>query len=565
MRVLLLLSLLPAWAPLVSAGPAPLKLAVRSLRPQTTGASPLQNLVPPRSAAPLATALPSLSPSAIPPPDAAASHAPPAAAESPAAFAELFPALAAADPGTDASDPKAEQAAAALFDGLGDYPPAGPVALTPERAEQLRADLVASPQPIMSPEGFSWLVENAPDVTRLYHTDMTDGVDVLPDVVLLMKDAIAHYVWSDRRAPERAATAALLSQRFTAALKAVSADAAIPKKVRALAEHALRHYFGGAQIVGDLMLLRQAYQRLTGLQPPDQAPASDSADLTHEAAPARWTIPEPTPADMRGARLSESFREERDLRKLDQMIAETHFNAEQADRRARLAASGRFSDSLSRKTAATAADFRARIVPQWSPSIFGLLNRFSSVHDRSLLTPRHKRRRVDRIPKNKNLRLIPQPGGFRVDAVFQTNIRDRRVLAAVKASIEDYWRGRFTLNGRSLSFRANVKFEELPPEQAFDPDALHLVASDIALSAVSGNTIHLQRDFTYETPAHEFGHILGLPDDYHERFDPVSRRIEYIGYPGNIMGSLRGGVLLERHFKTAYLLLRRHSRVSGNS
>ncbi|MDD5656808.1 MAG: hypothetical protein PHF00_06090 [Elusimicrobia bacterium] len=179
---------------------------------------------------------------------------------------------------------------------------------------------------------------------------------------------------------------------------------------------------------------------------------------------------------------------------------------------------------------------------------------------KALLGP--DRRAFYYVPDNKGLRLVPEPGGFRVEADFQTDIRDPEVRRVVKASIEDYWRGEFSYGGKTLRLRARVTIRPLAEGEPFAPERLQLVdGKDADLTSVTSESrVTLSRLFRYDTPAHEFGHVLGLVDDYREDYDPGTRSAVYTRLPGSLMSSSDGS-LQPRHLKLAYQLLRRRRLV----
>jgi hypothetical protein len=162
------------------------------------------------------------------------------------------------------------------------------------------------------------------------------------------------------------------------------------------------------------------------------------------------------------------------------------------------------------------------------------------------------------VPDNANLRLIPEPGGYRVEAAFETDIQDDSVLKTVKDSIEEYWDGRFDWNGSPTGLRARIDIKKLAPGQAFSAGSLRILDSRSGVSHATRDTIVLDRNLRYDVPAHEFGHILGLADEYREGYDPDLAAAVMLQNHASIMGSPKGKVL-PRHLKTVYQLLRRHS------
>lgn len=69
----------------------------------------------------------------------------------------------------------------------------------------------------------------------------------------------------------------------------------------------------------------------------------------------------------------------------------------------------------------------------------------------------------------------------------------------------------------------------------------------------------IPKGFTDGMPSHEFGHLLGLEDEYNEEVDLPHARIEYTTDRGNMMGAY--GPVLPRHLALAVRLLRQHRLV----
>ena len=78
-------------------------------------------------------------------------------------------------------------------------------------------------------------------------------------------------------------------------------------------------------------------------------------------------------------------------------------------------------------------------------------------------------------------------------------------------------------------------------------------------SYANGSTIGLSRDLGYSAPAHEFGHILGLDDEYTEEYSGETGHLTTVQNQGSLMGSHTGDVL-ERHLLQVYGALLRQQR-----
>lgn len=164
------------------------------------------------------------------------------------------------------------------------------------------------------------------------------------------------------------------------------------------------------------------------------------------------------------------------------------------------------------------------------------------------------------VPDHPGLTMRAVPGGVLVRADFETTISDARTLEAFKRSVERHWSGPFELDGRPLDFRVEVSIRSIPPTAPFSPDALRLKESDFAFALP--DTVALSKAWDFDVAAHEFGHILGLPDEYIEFYAP-RRRVGVTRYnPGSIMSGHVTGVVHPRHRRAAYGLLAVHSVVS---
>ena len=155
-------------------------------------------------------------------------------------------------------------------------------------------------------------------------------------------------------------------------------------------------------------------------------------------------------------------------------------------------------------------------------------------------------------PINKqHLQLISVAGGFIIQASFESDIQKIEVLETFKSSIEEYWRGIFELDGKTIGLRTNISIRKLKPGEDFSPDALKLTETEGLTAYVNGEGIHLSRKLDYHTPAHEFGHVLGLPDEYTEVYQGPDQGDVHVQNEGSLMSSW-SGVLHPRHFRAAY-------------
>jgi hypothetical protein len=136
----------------------------------------------------------------------------------------------------------------------------------------------------------------------------------------------------------------------------------------------------------------------------------------------------------------------------------------------------------------------------------------------------------------KGLELRPAGNRLQLEATFETTIKNPAVLQAFKRSIETVWNGPVRIKGgTSKQLRTKVKFHRVSSESQFSEGSLRLVEG--AKNCANQNVIHLARSFSGVTPAHEFGHILGLRDTYKTLYDPRGRAFVEVQDRTTLMGS----------------------------
>jgi hypothetical protein len=170
------------------------------------------------------------------------------------------------------------------------------------------------------------------------------------------------------------------------------------------------------------------------------------------------------------------------------------------------------------------------------------------------------RGRPVREPTNPNLHLREVDGGYRLEASFETKIDDPAVIAAVHRSIESYWKGSFEEDGRVKTFEARIDVRVLAPEEAYSENALRLIVSEKTNSYAGADTIALSRTFRFRVPAHEFGHILGLPDEYVDEYAPEAMELRYEQDRSSAMAN-DNGLFLPRHYAQVVQLLKAAGRL----
>ncbi len=128
-------------------------------------------------------------------------------------------------------------------------------------------------------------------------------------------------------------------------------------------------------------------------------------------------------------------------------------------------------------------------------------------------------------------------GGLTVDAGFETDIADPRVRKWIKASIEKAWSGVVGAGAQRLRLQIQVRLR-LVRDGRFSPGGLRIVQTKEGTHAAPADgAIYLNPvDVDDSTAAHEFGHLLGLPDEYVQVYDGKARRFQFMIRGGNLMG-----------------------------
>ncbi|HXT02229.1 MAG TPA: hypothetical protein VN915_16265 [Elusimicrobiota bacterium] len=219
-----------------------------------------------------------------------------------------------------------------------------------------------------------------------------------------------------------------------------------------------------------------------------------------------------------------------------------------AAKRLRLSRAGREREALRWKKAAS--DY-ARALDRQEDVVSRIMNNsvtrsFSSIDVRG---------RPLRVPDHPGLSFREVEGGYRVEARFVTSIDDPAVIDAFRRSIESYWSGRFQEDGRERTFETRVSVRVLAAGEPAPSDALRLIESGRTNSFAGGDQIALARTFEFHTPAHEFGHVLGLPDEYVSEYAPEAMAVRHEQDGTSLMAS-PGGLVLDRHFAEAARLLK---------
>jgi hypothetical protein len=446
-----------------------------------------------------------------------------------------------------------------------DLPPAGPALELSETQEAwLRASLVQGPSAILTEPGFQALVRHDASAMGQILPWLRQTPNALPTLLSSIYQSLSRAVHAQGLSgAERAVLAQALNDRFASALAALGRSDALSQSQREVLVQVHDRFLNNYSALDELAHHRQAAGLLDALQKSAIALLAPSDQRSF--AEGRWILQPPIPVEQRG---QGADREERILQgtsETERNIKDWQFYLEKYLSRYRIAMRDpSSSQGLRQQVTQVLSTFLGRFF-QTQGSLHSTLERISgfSLHS-SFVNPgavTAKAHSIAWVPDNANLRLVAEPGGYRVEAAFETDIQDvedNAVLDTVKTSIEEYWKGSFDFGGQEFSFRVLVSIRKLIPGQAFSAGSLRLLDSRSGVSHATRDTIVLDRNLRYDVPAHEFGHILGLADEYREGYDPDFSSAVMLQNHASIMGSPKGKVL-PRHLKTVYQLLRRRS------
>lgn len=415
-------------------------------------------------------------------------------------------------------------------------------------------DIAASPamSRLHSAAGFQAMVEGVPAARQALMRDLKEQPDLIKGAKNLAYFSLVRVMEADGPLAERAADVASLSRGYGEFFDGVHADPSMPASVRRQAAKARDKLLDSKQVVNGLAEAHDLQARVARLEASFLAlrPAAPSAPPSTP----KMDIPSPIPKAKRSKEGEAPIAYRVSMPDLKDAVEDALFALERIRVRGNLAEDPKYTDGLRAKVAAEAsrrADKIGSYLSYWKSAAA----RFSEATiGRSFVVD--KTHRIDRVPRHPGLSLIQEPGGFLLKARFKTDFRDPEVSRMVQRSLESYWRGRFAYGGRVYRFRTKVSIEPLRPGESFPPDFLELVDGKGGISRAGSSRITLGK-FAYDTPAHEFGHVLGLEDDYKETYVPDARAGDFTLIPGSIMGAADGSVL-PRHLKVVYQLLRRN-------
>jgi hypothetical protein len=166
-------------------------------------------------------------------------------------------------------------------------------------------------------------------------------------------------------------------------------------------------------------------------------------------------------------------------------------------------------------------------------------------------------------PPHPSLSLRADADGYLLRAAFETRIQDPEIVAFLRDAIERHWTLDFDENGRSKRFATAVTIRVLRPDEAYSEDALLFVERESGSSwGATDGTIYVPLNFLRAgSAAHEFGHLMGLPDEYVDDYSPESMRVFKEHDNSSLMSNPRQGRLLPRHLAQLIDVMRRSGRL----
>ncbi|MFA6316090.1 MAG: hypothetical protein WC943_01630 [Elusimicrobiota bacterium] len=455
-----------------------------------------------------------------------------------------------------------------------DLPPAGPVAgLDAGQIAWLQNEFVTGPRPLLTDPGFQTFILGDSAAADKIVPWLRNERQALALSLNALVGCLRRVAESGLPPMERSRLGQELNDALSRNLAALSRHQGLNPKQRNVLSEVQRRFLANRAALFELTHYLQtvrALKRLDGqvqglLAPapaqPSPAAKGPAADQAQTKVEHPWNIKPAPPKEERGRTRDTEVSLVNRTGDWASTIKEWQFLVEKNLSRYRISMDRKFpqriKEAMAQRLIKLLEDYRRK-----AGVLFGGVERVASYSlVNSFLNPHPlagRQRRIVWVPDNRNLRLIPETGGFVVKASFETDIQDDAVLRAFKSSIEEYWQGDFQFRGQTHSFRVEISLTKLAPGQAFSQGSLSVRDNDQWLSLAGPDVILLSRELNYATPAHEFGHTMGLADEYRNGYDPDQRASVELQNPASIMSSLSGAVL-PRHLLQAYLLLKRRS------
>ena len=369
---------------------------------------------------------------------------------------------------------------------------------------------------------------------------------------------------------ERAALALAMQDKFVSFLRAVRSPGREPG-IRAPAGRVLHRTVLTGALVRGLFERRVVAAKTEALRAAlAAAPVSprvrERAKRSLEPADAGWKLPRRVAAESRVPDESIRLGRASSLSAIAERADSRRFMLERQARRAAITASDpRFSAAFRRKHRRRLESLFLKTAPysSWyddmATQLVGnrLLNQFIAPERRGAVAgPLH-------VPSNPNLALrFSREEGFVLQAALTTDIAEPAVAEYVKASIEDYWRGVVGTAAGPVPLRTAVTVRRLGPGERFADDDLRLTETGgLGAYATRLGIAFARRIPFWGTAAHEFGHVLGLPDDYRVDFDPRAVAFRESGDRASLMASDSTGAVRQEHLQLVAVLLEAGGRV----
>jgi len=451
-----------------------------------------------------------------------------------------------------------------------ELPPAGPaVVLRPEQAQVIRKTVAEDPKTkVMEPMLFDIIQQGDPAHMKKITDYLDKGSDRSREILFAMYNALSRTMTEaplDRE--ERVQAAMAWARQNSTFLRKLIRNQDVARNDKLRFKAALDLLNKDALVFEELAQQRMLQGRITEMErkympKPATAvrvPSRQTQGRARKAAPQapEWKLHKPIPRDKRLNADAGKHEQSSSYKEVKAKVETTYFKLEKTRTRALLAWNNPgFSEA-----------FRRRMVVEYHKQIEAakdgfrylrhMTNRIASVSLRRLFMGEARNHKIVWVPKNEHLHLVEEKGGYALVADFQTDITDDKALAFIKASIEDYWRGYFTFNGEQRHFRTFVRIRKVPTGAEFSKGALKLQGGSGRISHGGPDGVYLETDLDFATPAHEFGHVLGLADEYQEGYREEDRTAWSVQNQGSLMGSLGGSVLPDQ-FRLVYQLLRRH-------
>ncbi|MBI5883074.1 MAG: hypothetical protein HZB91_08220 [Elusimicrobia bacterium] len=438
-----------------------------------------------------------------------------------------------------------------LAEAQEDLPPAGPVTdLDSKQVSWMEAEFVTGAHPILTSQGFQafilWDAKAMEEVLPWLRNER----QAMALTLNAMIGSLRRVAESDLPAMERGRLAQALNERLKGTVKALSENPYLKP-------------------------MRTLDGKVQSLLAPSPAQTGAPTGQAQEKVEHPWQIKPPLPKESRGQDRDTEVSLVNKTADWAAMVKEWRFLVEKHLSRYQIAArSAKFSRRIegyslsakeftAQKLIAVLEDYKRKAGVLFTGveriASYSLVNGFLNPES---ITGRA--RGIVWVPDNKGLRLSAEKGGWVVKASFETDIQDDAVLRSVKASIEEYWQGSFEFQKKTHTFRTEIEIRKLAPGTAFSQGALAIRDNDKWLSLAGPDVILLGHDLQYATAAHEFGHTMGLADEYRNGYDPDLRASVEFQNPASIMSSLAGSVL-PRHLRLAFLLLKRRSMAPSGS